>query len=213
MNHPYNQIVLFGDSITQMSFDPALFGFGANIASAYQRKMDVYNRGFSGYNTDWALPILRQILPKVEDQHREAARIELMTIFFGANDAALPFSPQHVPLDRYKTNLKTMIDMIKTPSSPYYNPNLRLLLITPPPLNESQWSERCKENGTPLDRLSDNTRHYAETVIAFGMEHNIPVIDIWSSLSEKAKDHSDGLCFFLSMVYILMAMDIRYYLI
>lgn len=149
-----------------------------------------------GYNTDWALPILRQILPKVEDQHREAARIELMTIFFGANDAALPFSHQHVPLDRYKSNLKTMVDMIKTSSSPYYNPNLRLLLITPPPLNESQYLERCKENGSPLDRTSDNTRQYAETVIEFGNEHSIPVVNIWNVLTEKAKEHSEGLSYF-----------------
>lgn len=27
----------------------------------YARKLDVLNRGLSGYNTDWALPVLEQV--------------------------------------------------------------------------------------------------------------------------------------------------------
>ena len=27
----------------------------------YNRKMDVINRGFSGYNTDWILPVFEQV--------------------------------------------------------------------------------------------------------------------------------------------------------
>jgi len=73
-------IVLFGDSLTQMSWGPELDGIGARLASAsiliiaskahfiscnavdlYARKLDVLNRGFSGYNTDWALPVWEQV--------------------------------------------------------------------------------------------------------------------------------------------------------
>lgn len=43
------RIVLFGDSITQQSFSCG--GWGARMADAYQRKADVLNRGYSGYNT------------------------------------------------------------------------------------------------------------------------------------------------------------------
>ncbi|KAI8099006.1 SGNH hydrolase [Halteromyces radiatus] len=197
MNHPYNQIVLFGDSITQMSFDPSLFGFAANVASAYQRKMDVLNRGFSGYNTDWALPIIRQLLPTVEEQHKQAARIELMTIFFGANDAALPFSPQHVPLDRYRTNLTTMIKMIKDSASPFYNPNMRLILITPPPVNESQWKKRCDENGDEMSRSAEITQKYASMVGQVGEEQQVVVINLWSRLMEKASEDEKNLSDFL----------------
>jgi hypothetical protein len=28
---------------------------------AYSRKLDVLNRGLSGYNTDWAIPVLEQV--------------------------------------------------------------------------------------------------------------------------------------------------------
>ncbi len=43
-----DQIILFGDSITQKSFDPFLNGWGAFLADAYMRKLDVINRGMSG---------------------------------------------------------------------------------------------------------------------------------------------------------------------
>ena len=72
-------IVLFGDSLTQMSWKPELGGIGARVAGVsslfdvslvidlsllvdlYARKLDVLNRGYSGYNTDWALPVLKQV--------------------------------------------------------------------------------------------------------------------------------------------------------
>jgi lysophospholipase L1-like esterase len=77
------QFVLFGDSITQKSFQVG--GWGAALTHAYQRKVDVVNRGFSGYNSRWALQLLDRIFP----EDRAAGHILLATIFFGANDAAL----------------------------------------------------------------------------------------------------------------------------
>ena len=41
-------IVLFGDSITQFSFNPELCGWGAAMTHWYARQADVLNRGFSG---------------------------------------------------------------------------------------------------------------------------------------------------------------------
>ena len=45
---------------------------------------DVIARGYSGYNTRWAAHILDKIFT------RGQAPPDLVTIFFGANDAALP---------------------------------------------------------------------------------------------------------------------------
>ncbi|KAI8068632.1 SGNH hydrolase-type esterase domain-containing protein [Gongronella butleri] len=180
-----------------MSFDPALYGFGANMASAYQRKLDVFNRGFSGYNTDWALPLLRQILPTLDDQRATPARIELMTIFFGANDAAISMAPQHVPVDRYKANLTTMIKMIKDPKSLCYNPNIRIIMINPPPLNEVQWQKRCEDNGDPMNRFSHITKQYADAVKDVAAEQGVPVADIWSRITDKASSAPNGLADYL----------------
>ncbi|KAI8068552.1 SGNH hydrolase-type esterase domain-containing protein [Gongronella butleri] len=197
MNHAHNQVVLFGDSITQMSFDPALLGYGANIANAYQRKLDVFNRGFSGFNTDWALPLLRQILPSVEVQRVTPARIELITIFFGANDAAIPGSPQHVPQDRYKKNLAAMIDLMKHPDSPYYNPNIRIIVINPPPLDEVKTKKNCEESGEEMNRFAHITKQYADAAKEVAKEKGVPVADIWLRITDKASSSSNGLADYL----------------
>jgi isoamyl acetate esterase len=76
-----DQIILFGDSLTQFSWDLDQGGIGARLAGTsipmwattasfqrlnnapdlYVRKLDILNRGFSGYNTDWALPVWGQV--------------------------------------------------------------------------------------------------------------------------------------------------------
>jgi isoamyl acetate esterase len=58
----------------------------------------------------------------------------LLTIFFGANDCALPdgtSSRQHVPIPQYKDNLKAIIAHAKSAGIE------NILLITPPPVDEA----------------------------------------------------------------------------
>ncbi|KAG2180901.1 hypothetical protein INT43_008481, partial [Umbelopsis isabellina] len=187
------------------SFSTEHNGWGSYVADvssyanfnfkAYQRKFDVMNRGFSGYNTDWALPILRQLLPTAEQQTNSQNRIRLITIFFGANDAALPFAYQHVPITRYMDNLSEMIDMIQNANSKYHNPDCKILLITQPPVNEVQWRKRCDENGEKMNRTAEVAKSYAEAAKQIASQYNVPVVDLWSELmlaSEKS-DLSDFL--------------------
>ncbi|CEG65904.1 hypothetical protein RMATCC62417_02586 [Rhizopus microsporus] len=181
-----------------MSFDPELAGFGSGLANAYIRKMDIINRGFSRYNTDWSLPILKQILPTIEDQARSKASIPLMTIFFGANDAALYPSPQHVPVDKYKSNIKEMVNLIKNPQSEFYNPKMRLILITPPPLYEPLWKKRCEERGDPMNRTNESAKIYAEALKETAKELNVVVIDLWTAIMSASEQNKQDLSYFLS---------------
>lgn len=78
------------------------------ISSCYFRKCDVITRGFSGYNTRWCRVILPDILKEFDPQD-----IAFATIFLGANDSNLPENTvQHVPLPRYKQDLKDMVEMM-----------------------------------------------------------------------------------------------------
>lgn len=77
------QFVLFGDSITQRGFAPG--GWAAALADRYQRRVDVINRGYSGYTSRWALQLLDRVFPSAA-----AAPVSLAVVWFGANDAALP---------------------------------------------------------------------------------------------------------------------------
>jgi hypothetical protein len=37
-----------------------LGGFAQRLAYVYARKLDVINRGLSGYNSDWAIPVFEE---------------------------------------------------------------------------------------------------------------------------------------------------------
>lgn len=79
-------------------------------------KVDVMLRGYSGYNTRWALKVIHRVFPAVESEEPPLA----VTVFFGANDASLPdrsSSFQHVPLDEYKQNLRSIVFILKVSPS------------------------------------------------------------------------------------------------
>lgn len=111
MSAYWDKFVLFGDSITQFTFEQHLgFSLAAELQNRYVRKFDILNRGFSGYNSEHA----RQLLPVILNaEHRPGvSEVKLMTIFFGTNDSCSQ-PHQHVELSRYIENSKYMIEMIK----------------------------------------------------------------------------------------------------
>ncbi|KAK9090394.1 hypothetical protein Sjap_023571 [Stephania japonica] len=121
------QIILFGDSITELSITSD--GWGGALAYTYSRKADVLVRGYSGYNTRWALFLLHHLFPLGSSRPPVAA-----TIFFGANDAALMgrvHEYMHVPIDEYKNNLRRIALHLKEIS-----PSMLIVLITPTPVYE-----------------------------------------------------------------------------
>ncbi|KAG2061679.1 SGNH hydrolase [Suillus hirtellus] len=170
-------VMLVGDSLTQLGWDKG--GFAQLLAEMYVRKLDVINRGLSGYQTDWAIPICEQIFAKQHEQHH-VPQVKLLTIWYGANDAAPAPSPQHVPIDRFKTNLSHIIQMVKSPTSAYYSPETRIILITPPPVNTKQWDK------PDSPRVFETTRSYAGAVKEVGEKENVPVADVWTKIFDAA---------------------------
>ena len=82
--------------------------------------MDVVLRGYSGYNTRWALKVMERVFPAELDGGvgRSPAAV---TVFFGANDACLPdrcSGFQHVPVDEYKQNLRSIVYFLRVSHSP-----------------------------------------------------------------------------------------------
>ncbi len=75
------------------------------LAHWWSRRVDVINRGFSGYNSRWAQQIVDKVLPD--------ERPDLVFIFFGANDAVDPSVLQHVPLTEFKSNLQYIVEYIQ----------------------------------------------------------------------------------------------------
>lgn len=104
------------------------------------------------------------------------------TIFFGANDAAVPESDtkQHVPLEQYIRQLKFIFQHPKVVAQAP-----RIILITPPPICEHAQVEVDYNKGFPLRRRVEVTKAYAEAARRLGGEHGIPVLDLWNLCIEK----------------------------
>ena len=185
-------ILLFGDSITQQGFgwDGTSVGWASLLARDYTRRADVLNRGYSGYNTNHAVDILNsgnlidlEIKstsdndgdgnPQTQQEQEQSGQPVLFaTIFFGANDAALPGELQHVPIDVYGENLATIVKCMrsysKRKSSPLSSSDnqqkqdmnlLPIILFTPPPVDIVAW---YKERGEPKTMKNDRANENAK---------------------------------------------------
>ncbi|KAL0053262.1 hypothetical protein WJX82_003464 [Trebouxia sp. C0006] len=185
------EFVLFGDSLTQKASDSE-GGWAAALAHNYQRKVDVVNRGYSGYNTRWANHLLHSIFPP--DQHH----IQLVTLFWGANDAALPdrhSARQHVPVHEFKQNLQSMVEHLREANID------SIILIAPPPVfEEGRIQHNCQRSGTSRtettlpERTNDYTSGYAAAVVELGKELQLPVVDLWTSMQAQRDWQTQLLC-------------------
>jgi isoamyl acetate esterase len=173
-----DKILLFGDSLTQWAFDMEHRGWATALAHAYVRKADVINRGYSGYNTEWAKHLLPSTLTSIPDH----SNLLFITIFLGANDAALPGSKQYIPIPQYQANLKEMIQICRDFISKRSYKDTKILLLTPPPLNEEVWGKHCLEKGRALDRKVEVTLKYRDACIVVAKETGTNYLDTWPAL-------------------------------
>lgn len=164
----YPQFILFGDSITQ-GCSHVLY---SSLSDWYSRRLDVLNRGFSGYTAPAGYDTLLQFFPVVPPSAR-TPRVQLMTVFFGANDACLPGCPQHVPIEEYKEYLRQIVDYegLKLHDT-------KVVLIIPAPVDEWQLGSN--------ERTAEHTAKYAAACRAVGQELGLPVIDLWTTFMIKA---------------------------
>ncbi|KAK1049805.1 hypothetical protein LTR74_017210 [Friedmanniomyces endolithicus] len=186
-----NRFVLFGDSIIQQSFSPHVsFAFGAPLADIYTRRLDISNRGLSGYNTLQALRAQPLCLPLPEK-----ANMPFLLIMFGANDSRLPHSPggpdQHVGLADFKRNLR---HMVHHPCVKAHGDGVHIILVTTAPIDERKSLRADQEKyptlGQTLRRSAANTARYAQAIRDLGAELDVPVLDIHKSmLAHAGHDH------------------------
>jgi lysophospholipase L1-like esterase len=105
-------------------------------------------------------------------------------ICFGANDACLPDDPtdHHVPLNEFRSDLVSIITHAKVKAQ-----SPRVLLITPPPVDEYQQiiADRARGFGS-IRRIAQNTRLYAQACKEVGCQLNVPVVDIWTAFTHHA---------------------------
>ncbi|XP_029451703.1 isoamyl acetate-hydrolyzing esterase 1 homolog isoform X2 [Rhinatrema bivittatum] len=179
------RIVLFGDSITQFAFEAD--GWGAMLADKMVRKCDIINRGLSGYNTRWA----KIVLPRLITRDSETENTIAVVIFFGANDSSLKDEnpQQHIALDEYAENLKSMIQYLQSVAVT----KEKIVLVTPPPLEESAWKKWCLTKGDQLNRLNSVTGEYAKACVQVARSCGTSVLDLWTLMQQDKQGFSSYL--------------------
>jgi lysophospholipase L1-like esterase len=124
---------------------------------------------------------LERASPVIEQEIQTWLSPVLITIWFGANDAALSTghnSAQHVSVEDYRDNLHEIIRQLRA-----WAPRAKLLLITPPPVDDDKRRSRSK-HGQKLDRANEVTGHYAEACRQVADEAGVEVLDIYAHFNE-----------------------------
>lgn len=85
-------------------------------------------------------------------------------------------------------------------SSDYYSPHTRILLFTPPPIQEERRAQELASRDPPeaLDRSWDNTKLYVDAVKEVSTLLKVPVVDIWDLIWTAAGEQKEALSMFLS---------------
>lgn len=183
MAKSYPQFVLLGDSLIQNSgrlVDG--FSFQSSIYGLVERRLDVVNRGFSGWNTKNTVQYLDELFPAPT---ADAPKIKYLLILLGANDAVLDWAPtkQHCPLDQYKENLGKIVSH---PSIRAHAP--KILLVTPPPLDEIKHAHVDRGHGLPNpQREHAVSAAYCDKAREVARENpDVVLIDLWQAVMDKA---------------------------
>lgn len=197
-NLKYNKCLLFGDSITEYSFNPVTFLsselplgkqeiqflFGSAMTNYYIRKLQIAHYGFAGFNSRHAKHMIPYILKNEPD-------IKVAVVFFGTNDAVLG-GPQLVALEEYESNIREVVRQL-------HEKNIKVVLIAPGLHNSDAWNK----NLTPQDieankfRNNENNKLYADTAVKLASELKIPVVNLFEQFSNYDGDWkellSDGI--------------------
>lgn len=159
-----DKLLLLGDSIFELSNDPNLgFGLTPALQNYYSRRLQVINRGFSGYNSTWARALIDPILT---EENAGSAKVKLAVIFYGSNDSATN-DIQRVPIDTYRDNLRFI-------ASRALDAGAKVILVGPAPLNET--------NTDFLDdRTTESMKNYGQAAREIANELDVGFADLWQA--------------------------------
>jgi lysophospholipase L1-like esterase len=157
-----DKILLFGDSITEMSYNQE---FGFSLAPALQheyfRKLQVVARGYGGYTTEHGRYIVG---PTLDAEEAGGSIIRLMTIFFGTNDASV----DGVTLERFIVNLTFIAKMGVERQIP-------LIIVGPAVINEY---------ADVPGKVTMRNLEYSNAASKVARELGVPFIDLWHAFLE-----------------------------
>lgn len=164
------------------------------LPTTHPHQADIINRGYSGYNTEWALSIAPEVLPPAA---ASAPPLAAVVLFFGANDAALAdgrSSRQHVPVPRFRANVVALVEAARAAGAQ------SVIVVTPPPVDEAGRARHAaamfNEHGPPERTLAAATAYATAAVAAASDAGADAVVDLCEALQRDGEWRtflSDGL--------------------
>lgn len=101
---------------------------------------------------------------------------------------------QSIPLDRFKANLNTMIDMLLDAKSPHHSPNTVITLFSCPPICKAQREEHVLEQwgpGIELDRDPARTKQFAEAAVEVAKQRGVGFVDVYGAMIAAAGSYPE----------------------
>lgn len=160
----YDKILLFGDSLTELSSDVLSLSFALTPALQhhYFRKLSVVPRGYGGYSSEH----LRHVLaPTIRAETAAGEKIKLLVLEVGTNDAAED-EMQFVEVERYRENLQFMIETARSEGVE------NVAVVGLGPVDEDQLE-------TPADKSTTRNLQYADAAKDVSKKCAVPFVDLW----------------------------------
>lgn len=175
----WKKFIILGDSNTQFGFSVDS-GWVSKISDLLQRKCDVVNRGFSGYNTDH----IKTMLPDIFGEF-DSKLICGVVVMLGSNDSTMNTNQiQHVPLERYKQNLKHIIDYLLSLNIQRES----IILVSCPMINDAKWLEESRRMNREVSHSNKLVTDYAKSSIEIAKEKGASFVDFHKVM----RDYGDG---------------------
>lgn len=178
----WKKLLLIGDSNIQYGFNTD-GQWASLLASFLQRKCDVINRGFSGYNTKH----LKIMLPGILEEFEPGNTCGII-ILLGSNDSAVDTSMQHVPIKEYRSNLESITDYI---TGKWGFSKEKIILLSPPRIDDSKWLKFCQEMGYDKSHTDELATKYARECTDLATEKQIACLDLNKLMSDKPGGFAD----------------------
>ncbi|XP_065644419.1 isoamyl acetate-hydrolyzing esterase 1 homolog isoform X2 [Hydra vulgaris] len=172
-NRLTKKLYLIGDSNTEKaSFNN---GFAAKLTEEYSRRLDVVNRGFSGYTTQH----IRIMIPKLlKNDNLLIGCIHTAVILLSTNDSVDPeLDKRAVDVKKSKENLEFIIKYLKD------NGVLNIILLTPPPIDGEKWHDFMMETqNRPGSFSNKRVLNYVKMCTELALEQQIHIVDLYDCI-------------------------------
>ncbi|PTB62178.1 SGNH hydrolase [Trichoderma citrinoviride] len=163
----YDKILLFGDSLTELSSDIHTLSFALTPALQhyYFRKLAVVARGYGGYSS---IHLKHVLLPTLRAETAAGEKIKLLVIEVGTNDAA-DRDIQTVPVETYRENLEWIMQQADKFGVE------RVIVVGPGPVDEDMLEPPV------YNRVMKNLE-YSEAAKHAAARYGVPFIDMWHTM-------------------------------